>query len=60
MLGMSETVKAGVPAIVIPIFGDQFHNAISLEESGGGVYLKYSNITKDSLKWALETVLSPK
>lgn len=59
-LGVSETINAGVPAIAIPMYGDQFYNAVSLEESGGGVYLKYSNISKESLTWALETALNPK
>lgn len=60
MLGISETIKAGVPALTIPMYGDQFGNAAALRDSDGGVYLDYVNITKESFRWALQTTLSPK
>lgn len=60
MLGISETIKAGVAAVSIPMYGDQFGNAAALADSEGGVYLDFTNITKESFRWALQTVLSPK
>lgn len=58
MLGISEAARAGVPVLAIPIFGDQFNNAASVRDVGVGVYMDYHNITKDSISWALNEVLS--
>ncbi|XP_077283771.1 UDP-glycosyltransferase UGT5-like isoform X2 [Arctopsyche grandis] len=46
MLGISEAVRAGVPVLTIPMYGDQFNNAAAAEENGIGFYLDYKTITR--------------
>ncbi|GJQ65080.1 hypothetical protein Trydic_g7230 [Trypoxylus dichotomus] len=59
LLGTTETVHCGVPAVVMPQFGDQYTNAKALEASGGGVILDFSTITEEDVYNALRTVLDP-
>lgn len=58
LLSLTETSSAGVPLIVIPIFGDQYNNAAAVVERGQGVRLDYANFTADSLSWAIGEILS--
>ncbi|KAJ9574473.1 hypothetical protein L9F63_008361, partial [Diploptera punctata] len=58
LMGTMEAVYAGVPMVVIPLFGDQFLNAKSYEEEGVGVQLDYHTITKESVLNAITTVLN--
>lgn len=60
MLGISEAVRAGVPVLTIPMYGDQFNNAAAAEENGIGFYLDYKTITKATVSFALEQILSPR
>ncbi|XP_069682304.1 UDP-glycosyltransferase UGT5-like [Periplaneta americana] len=57
LLGTIEAVYAGVPMVGIPMVGDQPMNIKAVVTSGMGVYLGYSNITKESVLYALHTVL---
>ncbi|KAL3091770.1 hypothetical protein niasHT_024352 [Heterodera trifolii] len=36
---VTESVRAGVPVLAIPLFGDQLHNAILAEQKGVGIKL---------------------
>lgn len=58
LLGTIEAVHCGVPIIVMPHFGDQHTNAKAIETSGGGVILRMSEVTEDTLYKALKKVLS--
>lgn len=60
LLGTTEGVHCGVPAIVMPQFGDQYTNAKALEASGGGVILDFGRITDETVDDALKTVLDPR
>lgn len=60
LLGTTEAVHCGVPAIVMPQFGDQYTNAKALEASGGGVVLDFSSMQQEDVDNALRTVLAPR
>ncbi|KAK5643186.1 hypothetical protein RI129_007031 [Pyrocoelia pectoralis] len=60
MFGVSEAFHCGVPMIIIPMFGDQYENAESVEQNGGGIYLSYENLSEEAIYDALTTVLDPK
>uniref|UniRef100_A0A914EFN7 glucuronosyltransferase n=1 Tax=Acrobeloides nanus TaxID=290746 RepID=A0A914EFN7_9BILA len=53
-----ESATRGVPVIVLPLFADQFRNAKNAEYRGFGYYLDKFSLGKESMKKALDTVLS--
>lgn len=57
LLGTTEAIYHGVPIIGMPFFGDQKRNIKTAVQAGWGLQLDYSNITEDSLRWALLEVL---
>lgn len=59
LLGTTEAVHCGVPAVVMPQFGDQHTNAKALEASGGGVILQLNEATEEKVYDALKKVLDP-
>ncbi|PAV61416.1 hypothetical protein WR25_01758 [Diploscapter pachys] len=57
--GLLEASKAGVPIVVIPIFGDQHRNAKSFEEAGMAVLVKKTEFKSDAkIKAAIEESLN--
>lgn len=58
LLSLTEASSAGIPLVVIPIFGDQYQNAAAVVGRGQGVRLDYTNFTAESLSWAIGEVLS--
>ncbi|KAL1461767.1 hypothetical protein WDU94_013639 [Cyamophila willieti] len=52
-----ETVYQGVPVVTIPFFADQFSNAAKAVDLGFGVLLKTTNLTTESLEWAITAVI---
>ena len=60
LLGITETVHCGVPAIVTPFHGDQFLNAAAIESHGMAVILKFQDIDEEHLTEALDKVTSSK
>ncbi|XP_070496407.1 UDP-glucosyltransferase 2-like [Chironomus tepperi] len=55
---MEESIDRGVPLIVIPFAVDQNANALRIQKLGIGVPLDIATITKESLKAAIEEVMS--
>lgn len=47
LLGVSEAVHCAVPVVVMPIYGDQFLNAMALVNRGMGVIMHYDKIDPD-------------
>lgn len=58
LLGMSEGVYASVPMILIPMYGDQFHNAAAVETRGSAVTLKFDDLNAESLRHALDEIFN--
>lgn len=58
MFGMTEALSAGVPVVVLPMFGDQFVNAAAARDSGCGEILVYKDLSKITIFNALKKVLS--
>uniref|UniRef100_A0A914S304 glucuronosyltransferase n=1 Tax=Parascaris equorum TaxID=6256 RepID=A0A914S304_PAREQ len=57
MNSLTESIRAGVPIVCIPLFGDQMRNAKMVEKRNVAVLLDKQNLTADALVWALKTVL---
>ncbi|XP_024217742.1 UDP-glucosyltransferase 2 [Halyomorpha halys] len=55
-LSMTETVHYGVPIVGIPFFSDQFKNMLHAQTMGYGLYIRYENITDESVSWALNEI----
>lgn len=53
-LGISEAVYVGLPMILIPMFGDQFHNSAAVKTRGAGIVLSFHDLSEQSLKHALD------
>lgn len=60
MLGTTEAIYHGVPIIGMPVFGDQPSNAAMIKESGLGVQIQVTDLTKELLLKKMKTVLDPK
>jgi glucuronosyltransferase len=56
LLGLTEAIHCGVPAIVSPILGDQFLNAAAIADRGMAVILERQDINEKNLAEALEQV----
>jgi glucuronosyltransferase len=54
---MQEAINRGVPLLGIPIFGDQSLNMRKAVTAGYGVMVEFSNVTEESLTWAIREIL---
>ncbi|XP_011267296.2 UDP-glucuronosyltransferase 2A3 isoform X2 [Camponotus floridanus] len=54
LLGISEAVYVGLPMILMPIFGDQFHNSAAVRNRGAGIVLSFYDLNEQSLRHALD------
>ncbi|PNF23046.1 UDP-glucuronosyltransferase 2B30 [Cryptotermes secundus] len=57
ILSMQEAINRGVPLLGIPIFGDQSMNMRKAVSAGYGVMVEFSNVTEESLTWAIREIL---
>lgn len=53
-----EGARAGVPMIVIPLFGDQFGNQKRVEQRGIGFGLDKFSLTEQNIYDALDKILN--
>lgn len=58
MSGTYETIHAGKPTVMIPVFLDQPSNAAILEKYRVGIYLNILTLNKDKLVRAITTVIN--
>lgn len=56
-MSVQESVSAGKPMLLMPLFGDQFLNAHKIVALGNGIKLDVSELTKEKLKDALLQLL---
>jgi glucuronosyltransferase len=54
---MQEAINRGVPLLGIPIFGDQNLNMERAVSAGYCVMVEFSNVTEESLTWAIREIL---
>lgn len=59
-MGLTEAVISGKPIVAIPIFGDQPYNVRAAVQSGVAVQLDYEEISEETVRQCLDTVLSEK
>lgn len=59
LLGSSEAAYCGVPAVVTPMYGDQFMNAAAIVHRGMGVLLPFPHMTTENIVKALKRTLEP-
>jgi UDP:flavonoid glycosyltransferase YjiC (YdhE family) len=57
---ITEATYAGVPLVVLPLWGDQFMNAKQIEKRQLGVVLDKTNLTEHAISDALQAVLFDK
>lgn len=60
LMGSSESVHCGVPMVLTPMYGDQFHNAAAARARGIGSIVHYEDITQDTMTAAISEVLMRK
>nr|ASX93997.1 UDP-glycosyltransferase UGT44A4 [Zygaena filipendulae] len=60
ILSSIEAVDAGVPLIVIPLFGNQYGNAAALRDAGIATVVSYQDLNKEYLLDAINEVLHTK
>nr|UEN71104.1 UDP-glucosyltransferase 403G1 [Meteorus pulchricornis] len=58
LLGLSESVSAGVPMVVVPMYGDQFNNAAAARERGVAVVLEWNTLDANTLRSAIDLVFN--
>ena len=56
--GRIETIYYNVPVICIPLFGDQYQNALYVRERGFGVFLRKEDISIESVKSVITEVIT--
>lgn len=58
LLGLQETVAAGVPILGIPVFGDQYINILQTVQNGYGELLEYKDINEENLRNIVNKMLT--
>lgn len=53
-----EAIASGVPLIGVPVMGDQYNHVQEMAHQGYGVRVDLSNITVQSLGWAINEVVN--
>lgn len=58
LLGLSEGVYVGLPMILMPMFGDQFHNCAAVKTRGAAVVIEYNNLSEQTLRRAVDEIFN--
>ncbi|XP_055375679.1 UDP-glycosyltransferase UGT5-like [Condylostylus longicornis] len=58
LMGASEAAYCGVPAVLTPMYGDQFLNSAAIRQREMGIVLNYEDITESSVYKAINEVLN--
>ncbi|KAH8312600.1 hypothetical protein KR044_011632, partial [Drosophila immigrans] len=58
LLSTTESIYHGTPVLGIPMFGDQFMNMARAEKAGYGVALRFDQLTAETLRKAIDKVIS--
>jgi glucuronosyltransferase len=57
LLSTQEATFRGLPVVGIPIFAGQHYNVARMMSAGIGIKLAFTNITTESVLWAVNEVL---
>lgn len=60
LMGSSESVYCGVPMVLTPMYGDQFHNAAAAQARGIGSIVHYEDISQHTMAAAISEALMRK
>lgn len=44
--------------ILVPMYGDQFHNSAAVKTRGSAVVLEFNNLNEESLRHALDEIFN--
>lgn len=58
LLGLSESVYVGLPMVLMPMFGDQFHNSAAAKTRGAAVVVAYGDLNEQLLRHAIDEVFN--
>ncbi|XP_076239973.1 UDP-glycosyltransferase UGT5 [Calliopsis andreniformis] len=58
LLGVSEGAYCGVPMLLMPLYGDQYQNAIAAQARGAALLLSFTEFTEQSLRHALDELFN--
>jgi len=56
-LSSTEAITRGVPVVGIPVFAEQRRKMAHAVLAGHGLVIDFSNITTESLTWAIQEAL---
>lgn len=48
----------GLPMVLVPMYGDQFHNSAAAKTRGAAMVVDFSNLNEQSLRHALDEVFN--
>lgn len=57
MFGTTEGTSRGVPMLFMPVYGDQFRNAVKTVEKGYALVLQIEDMTKQTLTETIEAIV---
>lgn len=57
-MGSSEAAYCGVPMVMTPMYGDQFHNSAVIKARGMGSIVHYEDINEETITAAIREALS--
>lgn len=58
LLGLSEAVYTGTPMVLLPMFGDQFHNSYTAKARGVAQVIMFADLNEQSLRQAINDIFN--
>lgn len=58
LLGLTEGVWSGVPMILMPLYGDQYQNAIAAQDRGVAIVVKFTELREEILRHAINEIFN--
>ncbi|CAK9820999.1 UDP-glucosyltransferase 2 [Anthophora plagiata] len=58
LLGLTEGVQSGVPMVLMPLYGDQYQNAIAAQARGVALVVKFGTLNERDLRHAIDEIFN--